>query len=400
MKILMLGWELPPHNSGGLGTACYQLCKELSNSGVDIDFVLPYDADHGIDFMNIVPAVDQTPEEFGGLLAAYDSKNFLPETNGFTSDLFSHQARYEAGVEKLIKYAEFDVIHAHDWLTFRAAIKAKQITGKPLIAHIHATEYDRSGGQGGNELVAEIEYNTMALADKIVAVSEYTKQVIVDQYKIPADKIEVVHNSIDIDSYSEPTDQNLFRYLAAMKNDGWKVIGNIGRLTIQKGLTNLLKATQMIVQKAPKTILLIVGSGDQYEELVMLSAELGIAKNVIFVEFQRGQAQRNAFEICDIFAMPSVSEPFGITPLEAIGFGVPALISNQSGVAEVIKNCLKVDYWDVKSMADQLHAAITNPALTEILKAEGNKEFQKLSWQSSARKLQQIYAKPMTGSIA
>lgn len=398
MKILMLGWELPPHNSGGLGTACFQLCKELAGSGVGIDFILPYDADHGIDFMNVLPAVDQTVDEFPGLLAAYDSRNYAGLTNQIQGDLLSQTTQYEIGVEKIAKFAEFDVIHAHDWLTFKAGLKAKQISGKPLIVHVHATEYDRAGAKRGNPLVEEIEYNAMSLADKIIAVSDYTKQVIVDRYDIPADKIEVVHNSIDITAYNALSDENVFRYLEVMKKNGWSVIGNIGRLTIQKGLSNLLTAVKKVIEKAPKTILLIVGSGDMKEELIMLSAELGIASNVIFVEFLRGQAHRNAFEICDIFAMPSVSEPFGITPLEAIGFGVPALVSNQSGVAEVLKNVLRVDYWDVDKMADQLHTAVTSSEMRKVLKDESYKEFEKMSWQASARKLKELYASPHSWS--
>ena len=400
MKVLMLGWELPPHNSGGLGTACFQLCKELAGSGVDIDFILPYDAEHDIDFMNIVPAVDQSIDEFPSLLSAYDSKNYATLTNKLYGDLYNQTVQYELGVSKIAKYAEFDVIHAHDWLTFRAALKAKQITGKPLIVHVHATEYDRAGGNRGNPLVEEIEYNAMALADKIVAVSEYTKQVIVKHYGIPADKIEVVHNSIDISAYSGATEANVFQYLEVMKKNGWSVIGSIGRLTIQKGLTNLLKATAKVVHKAPKTLLLLVGSGDMREELIMQAAEYGIASNVIFVEFLRGKAHRNAFEICDIFAMPSVSEPFGITPLEAIGFGVPALVSNQSGVAEVVKNVLRVDYWDVDSMANQLHTAVTSPEMLSTLREESYAELEKLSWQSSARKLKDLYATPHVWSRA
>lgn len=400
MKILMLGWELPPHNSGGLGTACYQLCKELSSTGVDIDFVLPYDADHGIDFMNVVPAVERPISDFSGLLSAYDSKNFSRISGELLGDLYSQQEEYSLGVEKIVKYAEFDVIHAHDWLTFRAALKAKQMSGKPLIVHVHATEYDRAGANKGNPEVEEIEYNAMAIADKIVAVSEYTKQVIIKHYGIPADKIEVVHNSIDISVYSNASDDNVFRYLEVMKKNGWSVIGSIGRLTVQKGLTNLLRATAKVVEKAPKTFLLIVGSGDQREELILLSAELGIAKNVLFVEFLRGKEHRNAFEICDIFAMPSVSEPFGITPLEAIGFGVPALVSKQSGVAEVVRNFLKVDYWDIYEMANQLHAAVLSKDLRQVLKDESYREFEKLSWQSSARKLQKMYARPHARSQA
>lgn len=394
MKILMLGWELPPHNSGGLGTACYQLCKELSSSDVDIDFVLPYEADHGIDFMKVIPAVKRPASDFTGLLSAYNSKNYSEITGELLGDLYSQQEEYSFGVEEIIKYAEFDVIHAHDWLTFKAALKAKHISGKPLIVHVHATEYDRAGGNRGNAEVEEIEYNAMAIADKIIAVSEYTKNVIIKHYGIPADKIEVVHNSIDISAYSNTSDDNVFKYLEVMKKNGWSVIGSIGRLTVQKGLTNLLRATAKVIEKAPKTFLLIVGSGDQREELIMLSAELGIAKNVLFVEFLRGKEHRNAFEISDIFAMPSVSEPFGITPLEAIGFGVPALVSKQSGVSEVVRSFLKVDFWDIDQMANQLHAAVTSKGLRQVLINDSYKEFEKLSWQASVRKLRHMYAKP------
>lgn len=390
----MLGWELPPHNSGGLGTACYQLCKELSSSDVDIDFVLPYEADHGIDFMKVIPAVKRPASDFTGLLSAYNSRNYSEITGELLGDLYSQQEEYSFGVEEIIKYAEFDVIHAHDWLTFKAALKAKHISGKPLIVHVHATEYDRAGGNRGNAEVEEIEYNAMAIADKIIAVSEYTKNVIIKHYGIPADKIEVVHNSIDISAYSNTSDDNVFKYLEVMKKNGWSVIGSIGRLTVQKGLTNLLRATAKVIEKAPKTFLLIVGSGDQREELIMLSAELGIAKNVLFVEFLRGKEHRNAFEISDIFAMPSVSEPFGITPLEAIGFGVPALVSKQSGVSEVVRSFLKVDFWDIDQMANQLHAAVTSKGLRRVLINDSYKEFEKLSWQASARKLRHMYAKP------
>lgn len=398
MKVLMLGWELPPHNSGGLGTACYQLCKELSESGVDIDFILPYEANHEIDFMNVTSAVNQPAGNFAGLKQAYDSRRYSELSGEVVNDLFSQQEKYVAGVEQLIKYATFDIIHAHDWLTFKAALKAKQLSGKPLIVHVHATEYDRAGGSQGNPEVEEIEYNAMALADKVVAVSEYTKRIIITKYGIPADKIEVVHNSVDMSSYTDKSEANVFGYLTLLKQNGWSVIGSIGRLTVQKGLVNLLRAMSMVVSKAPRTMLLIVGSGEQREELIAKSAELGIAKNVIFVDFLRGKEHRDAFEICDIVAMPSVSEPFGITPLEAIGFGVPALVSKQSGVSEVVKNMLKVDYWDVKAMADQLHAAVSSTALRKMLIDESGNELAKLSWQASALKIKAMYSTPKLGA--
>lgn len=398
MKILMLGWELPPYNSGGLGTACYQLSKELSNSGIDIDFVLPYTADHAIDFMNVISSSSSSSEHVYSTQAAYGSALFQGSNNhNFDSVVYD---TYSRTVAELAKTGDFDVIHAHDWLTFKAGVRAKQISGKPLIAHVHATEYDRAGANPGNPFVEEIEYSALTIADKIVAVSEYTKQIIINRYKIPAEKIEVVHNSIDMDSYPESRHTNVFRYLNLMKQDGWKIIGSIGRLTVQKGLTNLIRAMQLVVQKAPKTILLVVGNGEQRDELIMLSAELGIAKNVIFVDFQRGQEQRDAFEILDIFAMPSVSEPFGITPLEAIGFGVPVLISKQSGVSEVINNALKVDCWDINRLADQLISAVTNQSLLDTLVKESGAEFKTFNWKKSAEKIKSIYHIQLLGVSA
>lgn len=389
----MLGWELPPHNSGGLGVACYQLCKALAVRGVDIEFVLPYTADHDVDFMTINAA---HPQDVAAVLKAgiaYDSFKYV-KSDGSVEwiDLFGQIAIYEKAVERIVTLGEFNVIHAHDWLTCRAALRAKELTGLPLIIHIHSIEADRAGVPGGgNPLVREIEASSMLLADQIVAVSEHTKQAIIREYDIPADKIQVIHNSFDAAALLPDNGYNAYTYLNQMKSHGYKVVASVGRLTRQKGLPNLLRAFQKVVRHQPKSLLLVVGSGEQYYELIGLSAQLGIAKNVVFTDFQRGKTYRDAFSVADLFVMPSVSEPFGLTPLEAIGYGTPALISKQSGVSEVIRNCLKVDFWDTDEMANQMVAVLRSTALRDELHRNAEREYHRLSWDTSATKLFEVY---------
>ncbi len=401
MKVLMLGWELPPHNSGGLGVACYQLCKSLADSGADIDFVLPYTAQHDANFMTIHAAHPQNVAEVLKSGIAYDSFKYIM-TDGTTQDidLIGQSLMYEESVESIVQLAEYDVIHAHDWLTCRAAIRAKALTGKPLIVHIHSIESDRAGRpHGGNPVVREIEALAMLVADKIIAVSEHTKRSIMREYGIPSDKIEVVHNSISDDMLLQQSGDNAYRYLESMKAQGYKVVASIGRLTIQKGLTHLLQAFRFVVDQHPKTMLLIVGSGDQYYELIEMAASLRLSKNVVFTEFQRGKRYRDAYAVADLFVMPSVSEPFGITPLEAIGYGTPVLISKQAGVSEVLTNCLKVDFWDEHEMANQIVAVVQNESLASELHTNSLKEFDRLSWQDSADKLLTIYRSHMAREV-
>lgn len=400
MKVLMLGWELPPHHSGGLGMVCYQMCKQLSDDGVDIEFVLPYDADYSaIDFMKVTAAHPQSVEEVQLAGGIYDSDMYrfvYEDGSSEITNMKGQHDRYVDNVSKLVKYAEFDVLHAHDWLTLRAAMSAKQITGKPLIVHIHATEYDRSAGGYGNPMVREIEYQGMMMADRILAVSARVKKVLIEEYGIPEDKIEVVHNRVDYSVYEVEDGVNSFEYLNRLKDQGYRVISNVGRLTIQKNLVNLMRAISIVVENHPKTIFLLVGSGEQEYELIELAADLGISKNVIFVPFLHGKKWRDSFRIADLFVMPSTSEPFGITPLEAIGFGAPALISKQSGVSEVIKNVLKVDFWDVDQMANQMTAVVQNDALRDELHRNGYQEWLKLGWGEAAHKMKTIYADHMS----
>ncbi len=399
MRVLMLGWELPPHNSGGLGIACYEMCKALGSLGVDIEFILPYDSTQQVSFMNISSAQPNDVSEIIQVGSAYDSYKYIKNDGTIEwHDIYSQQAYYEKAVERLVSSLEFDVIHAHDWLTFRAAIRAKAVKNRPMILHVHSLEHDRAGGKYGNPLVHEIEYSALTMADKVIAVSNHTKKLIVQDYGIPPNKISVVHNSINsTDIYSNLTDDNSFAYLENMKNSGYKVVTNAGRLTIQKGLVNLLHSMKEVVQREPKTILLLVGSGDQYFELIELAASLGISKNVIFTGFLRGKQLRDAFIIADLFVMPSVSEPFGLTPLEAAGYKTPSLISKQSGVTEVFRNCLKVDYWDINKMANDILAVIKNDALRDELSQNAYSELMNLSWGPAAEQISGHYLEHTSG---
>ncbi len=400
----MLGWELPPHNSGGLGVACYHLCKALAEQSIDIEFVLPYEANHGIDFMTVTAASPLGVKRLIKNDTAYDSyKYVMNDGSEQTLGIFDQQSIYEMAVGNITSSQSYDIIHAHDWLTFRAALRAKENLGCPLILHVHSLESDRAGGQYGNPMVHEIEEIAFHAADKIIAVSEFTRQSIIREYEIPQDKIDVIHNSVELnDNFSLNCNSvNTYNYLSALRDQGFRIVANVGRLTIQKGLTNFLKAAKLVIDHNPKTVFLIVGSGEQYFELISLAADLGIAKNVIFTSFQRGKPWRDAYTIADLFVMPSVSEPFGLAPLEAIGYGTPALISRQSGVSEVLYNALKVDFWDINEMANQIITAIQNDALRQELLKNAKTELNRLSWKDAANLLLEIYEQiSMSGAVA
>lgn len=391
MKILMLGWELPPHNSGGLGVACLQLSKALAESGADIDFILPHYSGNEHKHMKVTSAFSKDTDIYS-LENAYSSYKYVKKGKRTRHFTIGHQQEaYEEAVAALVDSKEFDLIHAHDWLTFRAALRAKWQSGKPLVAHVHSIERDRAGGSPGNPLVREIEAVTMMLADRVIAVSERTKQAIINDYGIPAEKIKVVHNSLDPDDFVPLEGDNEYKYLEDLKALGWKVVVNVGRLTIQKGLPHLLEAAAEVIKRQPKTFFLFVGSGEQRDQLIEQAAALGIADRVIFAGFQRGKRWRDAYAIGDLFVMPSVSEPFGLTPLEAISYGTPVLISKQSGVAEILNNCLKIDFWDVNEMANQIVLTLQNQSLKDELINNAQREYSSLSWRSAALELMKVY---------
>lgn len=400
MKILMLGWELPPHNSGGLGIACLNMARALTKEGVDIDFVVPYTAAHTkTSFMKILPATSLDPiYRYGG--GAYESLNVF-EKNIPSADHKMHfsirdvQKEYCDYVEKYLKTNSPDIVHAHDWLTYEAGMLAKKEFGLPLIAHVHATEFDRSGMRTGNPLIHEIEYEGLMLADRIIAVSESTKRIIHEKYKIPLSKIDVIYNSLDeeYEASKYSFDNNTYKYINFLKENGYTVVSTVGRFTIQKGLRYFLESAALAVQKNPKLIFILAGDGEERDGLISLAAELGIAKNVIFTGFIRGRRLRDIYSLSDIFVMSSISEPFGLTALEAAHHQDALILTKQSGVSEIIWSAFTYDFWDKKKLADEILAIASHPALKALLQENVKKEYHKISWEQVAKKCLKIYNK-------
>jgi len=409
MNILMLGWELPPHNSGGLGVACYHLSKALAAAGASIDFVLPYDAHHpDTEYMTIHAATQLNPIHKFGLMGAYDSAS-VDEFDLDKVDLRDLQTmrgvqkRYVNFVERLVKkIGTPDAIHAHDWLTMEAGMRAKELTDAPLIVHVHATEYDRAGSFGsGNPIVHEIEYQGLMMADRIVAVSNITKNIIIHRYGIPADKIEVMYNAIDQASLGKyDYDGRTYNYLESLRAEGYTVVSTVTRFTAQKGLTQLLRGFARACERFDRLVLLLAGDGEQRDELIALSAELGVSDKVFFTGFIRGKQWRDAYSVADIFVMSSVSEPFGITALEAAHYNSALIITKQSGVGEVLNSILRYDFWDTDRLADQLVGIATSPALSHQLKTDIRHEYARLSWHDVARTCMQLYKRMKIGATA
>lgn len=398
MKILMLGWELPPHNSGGLGVACLNMAKALARTGASIDFVVPYTATHPeINFMQILPATKLDPiYRYGG--GAYESlrllEKIIPTANRDQPvSIRDVQGSYCKFIEKYLMESKPDIVHAHDWLTYEAGIIAKQNYHLPLVAHVHATEFDRAGMHTGNPLIHEIEHEGLMMADKIIAVSETTKRIIHEKYQIPLSKIDVIYNSLDenYDKESYKLETDAYKAVKHMKNLGYTIISTVGRFTIQKGLKNLMYAAALAISKNPKLLFVFAGDGEERNSLIKLSADLGISKNVIFTGFIRGKKLRDVYSISDIFVMSSVSEPFGLTALEAAHHGDALILTKQSGVSEIIWSCLKYDFWDQQKLADEILAIADNSTLKETLQLNVKHEYHKISWNEVAKKCLKVY---------
>ncbi len=405
MNILMLGWELPPHNSGGLGVACYHMAKALAQHGSKIDFVIPYTAKHpDIDFMTVHSATALTPLERYGL-GTYDSSSVLNKTLTQADikdlkDMRGVQKCYVKFVEHLITTINPDVIHVHDWLTMEAGVRAKELIDVPLIVHVHATEFDRCGSESGNPLVHEIEYQGLMMADRIIAVSNITKNIIVSKYGIPADKIEVVHNAIDVTSFDDgyAYDMRTYRYLEALKDEGYTIISTITRFTIQKGLANFIRAAAKAISKYDKLAFLLAGDGEQRDELIKLAADLGISDKIFFTGFVRGKQWRDAYSVSDVFVMSSVSEPFGLTALEAAYHDNAIIVTKQSGVGEVLNSIFRYDFWDEDRLADQLIGIATSPVLKNALQQNVKYEYNRISWHNVAETCLGIYNSMIQGA--
>lgn len=402
----MLGWELPPHNSGGLGVACYHLSKALAVKGAEIDFVLPYTAKHpGVDFMKVHNATELTPEQRVHM-GSYDSR-FVTQDDvdsldaGDLTTMRAVQKHYTKFVEKLSKKVSPDVIHAHDWLTMEAGVRAKQLTGAPLVVHVHATEFDRSGDLYGNPIVHEIEQLALDMADRVIAVSNITKAIIVDKYGIPSERVEVVHNAIDVDSF-EPYEYDMrdYKYFEALRHEGYTVVATTTRFTVQKGLTHFIRAAAKACEKYDRFVFLFAGDGEQRDELISLAAGLGISDKVYFTGFVRGKQWRDIYAVADVFVMSSVSEPFGLTALEAAHHDSALIISKQSGVGEILHSIMRYDYWDTDRLADQLVGIALSPSLATTLRRNVRNEYARLSWHDVADKCIHLYGRFREGVMA
>lgn len=395
MKILMLGWELPPHNSGGLGVACFEMSKALAIKGAEIDFVVPYQAEHPeAHFMKIYGATTLSPLHRHGM-GAYESGASAGTRPSSAAELTIRdvQKRYTEYVEThLDGTRDYDAIHAHDWLTMEAGVRAKELTGLPLVVHVHATEFDRSASSQGNPIVHEIEQQGLMMADRIIAVSQLTKNLIIQRYGIPAENIEVVYNAIDVNALMDYSyDSSTYRYLEDMKRHGYTIVATVTRFTVQKGLTQLMQAAARATDKYDKMLFLFAGDGEQREELLRLSAQLGIADKVFFTGFVRGKQWRDAYSVADIFVMSSVSEPFGISALEAAHHSNAIILTNQSGVSEVLRSVFTYDFWDTDALADRLVALAHSDALRRTMVQNITQEYARISWHHVAEQCVSLY---------
>lgn len=399
IKTLIFGWEFPPYNSGGLGVACKGLTYALCSLDVKVIFVLPKKLDIDVDYMKVVFADSASIKcmAINSLLTPYitshtytESYNALPFSGIYGKNLFEEVNLYCQKAHYIITHEEFDIIHAHDWLTIPAAMLAKKLTGKPLVVHIHATEFDRTGNNGANQLVYEIEKKGMEMADIVIAVSNFTKNKIIHYYGINPRKIRVVHNAVEeLTQYAGNV--GFFEDIYRLKSMGKKIVLYAGRITLQKGPDYFIRAAKKVLEYNPNVTFVVTGTGDMQNKIIELAAELGISSNMIFTGFLRDEELAKIYRAADLYVMPSVSEPFGITTLEAMKSNTPVLISKQSGVSEVVANALKVDFWDVDEMANKINAVLEHRALAETLKENGWHDLEKISWKNSAQAVLNIY---------
>ena len=423
MRIFMLGWEFPPFISGGLGTACYGLTKAMDQLGMKVTFVLPkvVESQYTTHVKLLSPASHmsqtsyyQTDEMKNVKFRALNSllqPYFTPQTyqsqieeilknkrlmlgsqslqpnqssdSDYGTDMYTEIHRYAAMASELALGEDFDIIHAHDWMTYPAGIAVAALSKKPLVIHVHSTEFDRSG-EHVNQMIYDIERLGMERADKIIAVSYFTRNIIISRYGISGDKVEVVYNGVERNgSWNSLSDTGI------KKEE--KIVLFLGRITMQKGPEYFLLAAKKVLEVMNDVKFVMAGSGDLIQKTIEMAADLGIGHKVLFTGFLRGEDVKKIYKMADIYVMPSVSEPFGIAPLEALDHDVPVIISKQSGVSEVLMHALKVDFWDVNEIANKIIAVLKYPPLQMTLRSHGNFEVRKLRWIDAAAKCAKIY---------
>lgn len=431
MNVLMFGWEFPPHISGGLGTACYGLTRALGNRGVNVIFVVPrMFGNEENNFFHLVDASDiaidigseatritwdnltvvrvasslapyVSPEQYLDHLRRDQSSAMSDSGSPFAtrfalsgqygSDLMTEVARYALVASTLASNSAFDVIHAHDWLTFPAGIAAKRVSGKPLVVHVHATEYDRSG-EAINHDVYAVEKAGLDAADRIIAVSRYTKHILMERYGIDGGKITVVHNGV--------APHNATWHKSEMHKPANPIVTYLGRITFQKGPEYFVEAARKVLLHCPDVHFVMAGNGDMLTKMITLVAEHDMGTRFHFTGFLEGGEVDGMYAMSDVYVMPSVSEPFGISPLEAMQADVPVIISTQSGVSEVLHSAIKLDFWDTDAMADAICALLEHGPLSRALGRSGSEEVRALSWDRAAESVQQVYSSLMCEAIS
>jgi glycosyltransferase involved in cell wall biosynthesis len=423
MRVLMFGWEFPPHISGGLGTASYGLTKGLSSvGGVEILFVVPkafgdedqtnlklIDAgevvvsDLVVDYKGFFKNISfievgsqlipyTSPEEYENLVNLSTKKQQtlintlfsgkLAFSGGYGENLFQEIANYSAIASIIGVNFDFDVIHAHDWLTYPAGIAAKFVSGKPLIIHVHATDFDRSGGSV-NPSVFEIEKRGMEIADRIITVSNLTRNIVIEKYGISPDKVFTVYNAVE-----QTIDRERAKFKSGITD---KIVTFLGRVTLQKGPEYFIEAAYQVLRKMDKVRFVMAGSGDMLNRMIARVAALRMGNKFHFTGFLIGDDVYSMFDLSDVYVMPSISEPFGISPLEAVRSNVPVIISRQSGVSEILKHAIKVDFWDIHAMADAIYGILNYEGLPKMFSKYAREEVSNLKWENTATKVKEIY---------
>ncbi len=414
MKVLMFGWEFPPHNSGGLGVACKGVVDSLCSQGTAVTFVLPKKvvtefsknkvvfADNSQDLLNtkgvdvmLMPYItsESYEEELGKVgkkTKKKKRKKGEKRSLNYAGTLLGEVYRYGELAGDVAETEEHDIIHAHDWLSFEAGIAAKEVSGKPLVAHVHATEFDRSG-ERVNQDIYNIERRGMYMADRVVAVSNFTKNILINRYGVPEGKITVVHNGINENDYMSVLEDSPASVVSGLKSHGYKIVLFVGRITFQKGPDYFVKMAKKIREYEPNTFFVVCGSGDMEKQMIHEVAAARMSDRFIFAGFLRGESLNTVYKAADIYIMPSVSEPFGLTPLEAMIQDTPVLISHQTGVSEVVSHALKANFWDVDDMASKVISVLRNPSLQQCLKNNGRTEVSRMNWNLAGEKLLSLY---------
>ncbi|PIY80188.1 MAG: hypothetical protein COY80_04135 [Candidatus Pacebacteria bacterium CG_4_10_14_0_8_um_filter_42_14] len=411
LGVFMVGWEYPPHNSGGLGVACQGMTKALNQLNNHIYFTLPYSVPGGSSHMDILSCV--APSIVGNLVPGQlYSAPFSPYINTAKIPTSSFQLPLDKAKLTTLPQSEIesrvgiyadavaqeafshknstDVIHAHDWMSFPAAVAASKATNQPFIAHIHSTEFDRVPNGNGSSFILQTEYEGLMKASRVIAVSAYTKEILVTKYGIPRDKISIVHNGID------PLSANRIPHDSfAPKRP---VITFMGRFTMQKGTEFFLELAEKVLARIPDALFIMAGDGDMYHELLWKTASAGLSTSMLFSGFVRDTQRERLLDRSDVFIMPSVSEPFGLVALEAAQRNTPVIVSKNSGVAEVLPSAIQADFWDTDLMADQVVSLLQDTKQSKIVVDNQHRDLRLITWPKAAERINQVYRDVFLGA--